>query len=683
MKHLLLLLTILNINIFSQMERTTGPYGGVVSDMATHRGVLYCSMNGNASMGGIYYLKGGNWINNSEGLPNGSSVVSMLSDDNNLYLATAINGIFILENNIWKSYSGNFHDVKGMIKFEEDLVVFTKNSGIYKSNNGINWTNIIFNLESKFIYSWAKLDNTLFVGLISDKVYKLDLTNNKWDNKSEGIPNSTNSAIISMTSIGDNLIVSDTRKQYISKDKGETWNPFTTNDDNNFYVESYYKIDNNLFGINYNNVYLLQDNEWELKFTASSFSITNFIKFNDKYYFSRNHWGISQLSTNFNNPTEFQAGICNSSLTCLTKNDKYLYAAELVNDFGFVNRSDDEGKSWERMSENLSQIGYISLSAHGDTVLAGSDGAGLYLTTNSGDDWYKAKGTPTGYLGAVIYHKENIIIGPNGFSQGVSISKDFGDTFTKIDDLPNDGLLFLIEYDGNVYAGTRSKGIFFSEDGGNTWSEQNQGISMPQDFIFIKDMYTDGNSIICATYDSIYLLDKINNKWNKVNFTSDSSNWITSLMINNDIILCTTKDMNIHYSIDKGESFQLLSEGDVNPLSINDITVSNGNIYLASFGSGVWKIPLSEFENTSINNDSILNVKIHPNPVSEVLYIDGLEHLGNKTIKLINYEGKVVLQKMFGTGAKIQLPINNLNTGHYFLSIISEGKSIYKKLIII
>src|SRR5690606_24875199 len=73
----------------------------------------------------------------------------------------------------------------------------------------------------------------------------------------------------------------------------------------------------------------------------------------------------------------------------------------------------------------------------------------------------------------------------------------------------------------------------------------------------------------------------------------------------------------------------------------------------------------------SLNN---ARISIFPNPVAEVLQIEGLAAAkGKTTLKIYDISGKVVLTKEAVTGNQTEMNVANLNKGIYFIEI-SAGK---------
>jgi hypothetical protein len=130
-----------------------------------------------------------------------------------------------------------------------------------------------------------------------------------------------------------------------------------------------------------------------------------------------------------------------------------------------------------------------------------------------------------------------------------------------------------------------------------------------------------------------------------------------------------------------------------------EITVLNypgtnnyGIIYGATFGKGLYRCnqyrrPVGVFENPSKAKNQQLNVRVYPNPVNGIAFVD-FELSKNSSVgySIFDLTGKVMQQKNIGvkSAGKIQLelPVNELKQGSYILRIESaETTGVVKFLV--
>lgn len=112
------------------------------------------------------------------------------------------------------------------------------------------------------------------------------------------------------------------------------------------------------------------------------------------------------------------------------------------------------------------------------------------------------------------------------------------------------------------------------------------------------------------------------------------------------------------------------------------VTYSNGCI--AAIGFGITNYTMGECTSVSIDYISLLNVNIYPNPASFTLNVDFLSNGEHKThdVKLIDFAGKTMFFDNERNESQYSIPLKDFSDGIYFLHILSDDKSLIKKVII-
>src|SRR5690606_23884201 len=78
--------------------------------------------------------------------------------------------------------------------------------------------------------------------------------------------------------------------------------------------------------------------------------------------------------------------------------------------------------------------------------------------------------------------------------------------------------------------------------------------------------------------------------------------------------------------------------------------------------------------NLSVNNTTASNgLIIHPNPVSDILFVDGLTKRG--VLKLFNIEGKLLLEKNCNSITEV-IDTKQLTPAVYILQVITQDNEI-------
>ena len=131
--------------------------------------------------------------------------------------------------------------------------------------------------------------------------------------------------------------------------------------------------------------------------------------------------------------------------------------------------SPDGGKSWRRLSDPALSVTAIALHpARPDRILIGTEGSGIWISTNGGADFFRSsRGMTATRVGALALAGEDVLVAVNhaGPLSGVYVSRDPGRTFPA-DFSPLPTVLDLAVYAGRAYAATIG-GLF--ERRGNDW----------------------------------------------------------------------------------------------------------------------------------------------------------------------------------------------------------------------
>lgn len=125
----------------------------------------------------------------------------------------------------------------------------------------------------------------------------------------------------------------------------------------------------------------------------------------------------------------------------------------------------------------------------------------------------------------------------------------------------------------------------------------------------------------------------------------------------------------------------------INPTAYQNIT-NPQTIYvrLSNSNSGTYLLTSFSIETDGVLglNDSILsNLKVYPNPASEIINIQSNQLIDSAKVQLYNLQGQVVINEFIKTRNNvISLELIDLNTGIYFIKITSDEESTVKKIII-
>ena len=196
----------------------------------------------------------------------------------------------------------------------------------------------------------------------------------------------------------------------------------------------------------------------------------------------------------------------------------------------YLHRSMDQGKSWEKISDDLTNgpkegnVAFGTITTISESKLqfgllyVGSDDGKIQVSKDGGVSWQLISGNlPQNlWVSRVIasqHKKERVYTTLNGyrndnFESYVFVSEDFGNTWTAISSGLSQAVNVIVEDSVNeniLYVGT-DNGLFISIDKGSTWQKFSNG--MPKVAVHDLKIQAKAKELIVGTHGrSIYKLD--------------------------------------------------------------------------------------------------------------------------------------------------------------------------------
>lgn len=211
-------------------------------------------------------------------------------------------------------------------------------------------------------------------------------------------------------------------------------------------------------------------------------------------------------------------------------------------------KTTDGGNSWKSVNANLAAEPWdpdiywtnkikFDLSDDSYNSLFYCTGVALFHTTNGGEHWKKIFPTEIAdeedlvsvySVGQNPNNPDELIIGT--WAKGVYKSEDKGETWTELQiPLSVESTVYAVEYstNGNVYLAS-DEGFYFSSDGGSTWTERNNGLphkkiwnmkliennSNPIIYVVLITTGDEGNA--SSFKGGIYKSEDDGNSWNNI-----------------------------------------------------------------------------------------------------------------------------------------------------------------------
>ena len=245
--------------------------------------------------------------------------------------------------------------------------------------------------------------------------------------------------------------------------------------------------------------------------------------------------------------------------------------------------------------------------------------------------------------------------------------------------------------DSNViYAGTDDGNVWVTEDGGGNWTKVSD--DLPNRWVTKVLASREELNTLYVTFSGyrygednghVYKSTDLGENW------TDISNTLPDIPVNDieqdrygNLFLGT--DIGVLSSLDDGENWESFGEN-MPSVVITDLFIHEASEYLyaATYGRSSYKMDISE--NILGNDFSSLdtNFNMYPNPASNMVTISFNEVSNNISVILYDQLGRVVLNNDFeNISNEIQLPLDKLNKGIYYVQIISNTIKSTKKLIV-
>jgi hypothetical protein len=196
----------------------------------------------------------------------------------------------------------------------------------------------------------------------------------------------------------------------------------------------------------------------------------------------------------------------------------------------YLHRSMDQGKSWEKISEDLTNgpkegnVAFGTLTTISESkfqfglLYTGSDDGKIHVSKDGGVSWQLiSDNLPQNlWVSRVVasqHKKERVYATLNGyrndnFNSYVFVSEDLGNTWTSISNGLSQSVNVIVEDSANeniLYVGT-DNGLFISIDKGSTW--QNFSNGMPKVAVHDAVVQSKAKEVIIGTHGrSIYKMD--------------------------------------------------------------------------------------------------------------------------------------------------------------------------------
>ncbi|MDD5676054.1 MAG: hypothetical protein PHC61_17920, partial [Chitinivibrionales bacterium] len=222
---------------------------------------------------------------------------------------------------------------------------------------------------------------------------------------------------------------------------------------------------------------------------------------------------------------------------------------------GGVFLSTNNGADWTAVNAGLTGVFVSSFAVCNGTIYAGTNGDGVFRSTNNGASWtaVNSGGLTNSYgnVTSLVASGDNIFAGTtsqNAFATdstlpkgtdggGMFVSTNKGTSWSAINaGLTDSTIQTLALSGGNIFAGVWGRGVFLSTNNGASWTAVNSGLTGRT----IQSLIVSGNNIYAGIWGcGVFLSSNNGSTWQAVN-SGLGNNYVQSLAVSDNAIFAGT-----------------------------------------------------------------------------------------------------------------------------------------------
>ena len=405
----------------------------------------------------------------------------------------------------------------------------------------------------------------------------------------------------------------------------------------------------------------------------------------------------SQLNAQWTNPDLTLTG---RQIQCFAISNSALLSGT---DGGLV-RSTDNGTSWTNIGGGLPYTNIralLSVGSHPFNVLAGMISGRISMSTNYGDNWtgFPADSVQLPFLASINCilersNSSNFLVGTERgayllpqyypLSTWIAITTGLPSAETKV--------RAIVEKDGEIFAGTNG-GVY--QLNGFDWDEKNTGLTNTN----VTAIVSIGGFLFAGTSQGsvggVYISSDNGNNWT----LSLNDAWITSILTVGSNIFVGSFGNGVWRSTNFGNNWSQINDGlGSGAYYVLSLGADNQYIFAGTNGSSIWRRPLSQVvtgteEETNLQPKAFSLNQNYPNPFnpsttinfsvpsSEFVTLKVYDVLGNEVATLVNEEKPAGSYEVEFNSHSDE--VRNLTSGIYFYKFQAGSLVGTKKMILI
>jgi uncharacterized protein (TIGR03437 family) len=247
----------------------------------------------------------------------------------------------------------------------------------------------------------------------------------------------------------------------------------------------------------------------------------------------------------------------------------------------------------------------LAFAVRGKAVFAGTQGGGVYRTTDSGVTWTRVNNGLTNIVNALAVSGTTIFAGTGGVG-GVYRTTDNGGNWTAISNgLTNTNVRSLVAVGTTLFAGTSGGGVFRTTDSGNIWTQVNNGLTS----LNVQGLAAIGTTIFAGTQGGgVYRTADNGANWELVNNGLTNST-VNALAVSGTTLFAGTSGGGVFRTPDNGANWTQINNGLTNTF-VQGFGVSGTALYAGTSG-GAFRTIDNGANWTAVNN-GLTNTSVRP-----------------------------------------------------------------------